>query len=274
MVASHGMTDTGRVRPNNEDQFLIATLARAAQVEQSSLSSRKVQYGKDRAYLFVVADGMGGHAGGQHASALAVEFLQAFLVDTLQQSPDGSPDGEDRLLGDFRRALTEADVLVCAESRRRPELYGMGTTVTAAYSYRDQLYVVHAGDSRCYLLHHGVLSQLTHDHTMAQEMVRHGYMTAADARTHSWRHVITNAVGGAEPGVEPEVNKTAVEAGDCLFLCSDGLTEMITPEEITAILQAETDPQRGCERLVALANERGGQDNITVIIARYTEARS
>lgn len=271
VVHSHGMTHPGKVRPTNEDQFLIAVLGRALQVQQTSLGHPKTRYSRDRAYVFAVADGMGGHAGGERASALAIYSLEDFMLDALGRVLDCDGKEREEVLAQFRRVLGLTDERVCAEGRDHPELYGMGTTLTLAYSCAEALYVVHVGDSRCYLWREGRLLQITRDHTMAQELFRAGLVDAATAARHQWRHVITNAVGGREPGVQPEVHKAQVQPGDCLLLCSDGLTEMVPDEELAAVLQAEPDPRQACERLIERANAHGGRDNITVIVARYSE---
>jgi protein phosphatase len=271
-VHSYGLTHRGKVRPSNEDQFLIAVLARALQVQQTSLGAPGIQYGADRGYLFAVADGMGGHAGGERASALVLESLKSFVLETLCRFLERDGSGDVDALAEFRKAIVQADERVCGEAGEHPELYGMGTTVTMAYSFRDELYVAHVGDSRCYLLRDGVLGQLTADQTMAQELVRAGLLGPDEAARHPWRHVITNAVGGSERGVQAEVHKARVQPGDCLLLCSDGLTEMLSDEDVAAVLEAEPDPRRACERLVAEANARGGRDNVTVVVARFSEA--
>jgi protein phosphatase len=129
--------------------------------------------------------------------------------------------------------------------------------------------VAHVGDSRCYLLRRGLLYRLTHDHTLVAEMVRRGVIDAQEAAHCGYRHVITNVVGGSDPGVRVEVHKLPLEAGDTLLLCSDGLTEMVPDPEVLAVLQAEADPARACARLVSCANEHGGKDNVTVVVARF-----
>ena len=269
-VRSHGLTHPGRVRPTNEDHFLIAVLGRALQVQQTSLGHPKTRYSRDRADLFAVADGMGGHAGGERASALAIHYLEGFILDTISRMLEKEGSAEEEVLAEFREALGRADERVCAEGRAHPELYGMGTTLTLAYSCRDTLYVVHVGDSRCYLFRDGGLHQLTWDHTVAQELLRSGVLGAEEAASHHWRHVITNAVGGREPGVQPEVHKQQLQPGDCLLLCSDGMSDMVPDEEITAILQAEPEPRAACARLIEEANAHGGRDNVTAIVARYS----
>jgi PPM family protein phosphatase len=268
-VRAHGLTDRGRVRPSNEDQFLVATLAKALQVLHASMAKSRVEYGAERGYLFVVADGMGGHQAGEQASALAVDLIEQFVLNTFKwffqlQGPEGQS-----VLTEFHNALRHTDARICRAAAEHPALRGMGTTVTMAYAFGGELFVVHVGDSRCYLFRDGDLYRLTHDHTLVQELVERGHLKPEDAPKHHWRHVVTNVVGGTEPGVKPEVHKIGLEAGDQLLLCSDGLTEMVSDEEIAAVLRAEADPARACERLVAEANERGGKDNVTVIVARF-----
>lgn len=271
-VRCFGLTDRGKLRETNEDQFLIAVLLKALHVEQTSLPQRKVQHSSDRSYLFLLADGMGGHAGGEEASALAVGSVESFILDHFKWFAECKGKDEDLVLADFQRALGRAHATVLAEASEHPELHGMGTTVTLAYSLNDELFVAHVGDSRCYLYRKQVLHRLTHDHTLVADMVRCGTLPAAEVATHRLRHVITNAVGAGYPDVKVEVCKIGLEAGDRILLCSDGLTEMITDAEIGQVLQAGDEPERTCRQLVALANEAGGRDNITVVVAHFTSA--
>jgi protein phosphatase len=272
LVRTYGLTNPGKVRPSNEDQFLVAALTKALQVQYTSLPQSRVQYGEERGYLFVVADGMGGHQAGEQASALAVDSIERFVLNTFKwffqlKGPEGQ-----NVLTEFHAALRQTDARICKEAAEHPQLWGMGTTLTTAYSFGADLFVVHVGDSRCYLFRQGQLRQLTHDHTLVQEMVRRGHLKPEEAAAHQWRHVVTNIIGGNEKGVQPEVQKVGLEAGDVLLLCSDGLTEMVPNEQIAAVLQDEREPRRACERLIALANEAGGRDNITVIVAQYEAA--
>jgi protein phosphatase len=268
-VQAYGLTDRGRVRPVNEDQFLIARLAKAMQIQQISLPQARTRYGDERGYLFLVADGMGGHQGGQHASALAVDTIEQFMLNTLKWFLQlKGPEGES-VLTELQAALRQTDARLLREGSAHRELWGMGTTLTLAYSLRRELFVVHVGDSRCYLGRHGELYQLTRDHNLVQELVRRGHLRPEEASGHRYRHVITNVVGGTEPGVDTEVHKVHLEPGDVLLLCTDGLTELMPDEDVRVVLQAEPDPQRACERLVQEANERGGTYNVTVIVARY-----
>jgi protein phosphatase len=268
-VQSCGLTDAGRVRSENEDQFLIATLTKALQVQQTSLPQAKVQFSGERGYLFLVADGMGGHSGGEQASALAIDQIEQFMLNTFKWFFQLKGSEEQKVLKEFRDALHQTNARIIQEATLHPELWGMGTTLTMAYSLHRELFVVHVGDSRCYLFRAGALHQVTRDHTLVQEMVQRGHLSPQEASEHRWRHVITNVVGGTEPGVSPEVHKVHLESGDVLLLCSDGLTEMLADEEIAAVLQQEADPRRACDRLIKQANEHGGKDNVTVIVARF-----
>src|SRR5262249_10967202 len=159
------------------------------------------------------------------------------------------------------------DAKVLTESQEHPELHGMGTTLTLAYVVASELFVAHVGDSRCYLLRGRMLYRITRDHTLVEAMLRRGIITEAEAATHKMRHVIANVLGGNEPGVDIELHKLSLEPNDRLLLCSDGLTEMISDSEIAAILDEAAIPQDACERLIARANEQGGSDNITAIVA-------
>jgi protein phosphatase len=222
--------------------------------------------------LFLVADGMGGHQAGEHASALAVVAIEQFTLNTFKWFFDSNGADAHRVLAQFQTAIRQADARILEEATEHPELLGMGTTVTMAFQLDAQLCVVHVGDSRAYLYGDDGLYQLTHDHTVTAEMVRQGTLQPEQVAQHRLRHVITNVVGGNETGVDVEAHALDVHAGDRLVLCSDGLTEMVTDEAIAAILDAEADPERACTKLVALANEAGGRDNITILIVRFDAA--
>jgi protein phosphatase len=270
-VRSFGLTDRGKAREINQDHFLIAVLLKALQVDRTSLPQPKVQRSSDRSHLFVVADGMGGHAGGEMASALAVDSVESFILETFKWFAQCKGKEEDHVLADFQSALGHANARVLSEAAVCPELHGMGTTLTLAYSLNDELFVAHVGDSRCYLCRHGILYRLTRDHTLVEEMVRHGALPAEEAAQHRWRHFLTNAVGAYSPDVKVEVHKVHLEGGDRVLLCSDGLTNMVPEQEINHILQTEAEPKQACRRLVACANEAGGKDNITVVVAHFRD---
>lgn len=268
-VTSYGLSDRGKQRDTNEDQFVTATMMRALWVERSSFPQSTVHYADHRGHVYIVADGMGGAAGGQNASALAVGAVELFLLNALRWLLALDASGEAGVLREFQAALRSADACVCAAAAHEPTLSGMGTTLTMAYSLDADLFVAHVGDSRCYLLRGGVLHRLTRDDTLVQEMLDKGILTARAAAEHELRHVITNVVGGSTPGIHVEVNRTRLEAGDALLLCTDGLTGVLADDRIATVLAACPIPQDACEQLVRLANDQGGDDNITVVVARY-----
>jgi serine/threonine protein phosphatase PrpC len=271
-VRSFALTDPGRVRPANEDHFVIVELARTMSIHQTSVPQAKVQYSSHRGHLFIVADGMGGHQAGEVASALGVVSVEGFLLNTLKRFFHLQVPEEQNVMKEFQHALMEADARIFEEAYQHPEMLGMGTTLTMAFAVNWRLLVAHAGDSRCYLLSRSGLHQLTQDHTKVAEMVRLGVLSPDEAARHPNRHVITNVLGGHEPGVRVEMHKLDLEPTDVVLLCTDGLSEMVPDTRIAAILEEEQEPRRACERLVAEANERGGKDNITAMVARFEEA--
>ena len=273
-VTAFGVTDTGRVRTTNEDQFLIAELTKAMRVWQTSLPGPQVQIGEEHAHLFLVADGMGGHKAGERASALAVIAIEQFTLNTFKWFLGADETEAQKVLTSFQSAISQADARILDEATEHPELSGMGTTVTMAFHLESQVCVVHVGDSRAYLYRDGVLHQLTQDHTLMAEMVRRGTLRADEVAGHRLRHVITNVVGGPELGVKVEARALAVQAEDRLLLCSDGLTEAMTNEAIAVTLAAETEPEGAAKKLLAQAIDAGSADNVTVLIVRFDFSES
>ena len=271
-VKAFGITDRGRVRTTNEDQFLIAELTKAMRVWQTSLPEPKVQVGEEHAHLFLVADGMGGHRAGERASALAVAAIEQFMLNTFKWFFGSNDTEAQKVLAQFESALSQADARILEEAAEHPELTGMGTTVTMAFHLGGQLCVVHVGDSRAYVYRDGELHQLTQDHTLTADMVRRGELRPDQVAGHRLRHVITNVVGGQELGVTVEARAFQVQAGDRILLCSDGLTETVTDEAIAATLDAEPAPQAAATKLLAQANSAGAPDNITLLIVRFDPA--
>jgi PPM family protein phosphatase len=271
-VRSFGMTDRGLVRDSNEDQFLIALLTKALEVQQSSLPQAQTRYANDEGRIFLVADGIGGSPAGEEASALAMESIEEFLVNKLKWFFQLKGLEKDNVAFEFQDALRRADARIFGEAAQHPEFEGMGTTLTLAFTLGANLFVANAGDSRCYLFRNGELTQLTRDHTLAEDMVRQGLVPQAQRDLLVGGHLITNAIGGPTPGVWAEVHKAIIEPGDVLLLATDGLTNYVPDEQIAATLVAESDPKIACERLVARALEQGGGDNVTVIVARYETA--
>ena len=248
-IASGGVTDVGRVRTNNEDCFRIITPLN----------------------LFVLADGMGGEAHGEIASAMAVETVVKHCLDA-EANPAAKVLGrvEPNWSANTKRlstALHLANQSIFKSAEEHPEQHGMGATLTAAWINRARLSIAHVGDSRAYLLRAGSLLQLTRDHSLVAEQVRRGMLTVAEAEESEMQSVLLRALG-AQADIEVDAEEHILFPRDVLLLCSDGLTRMVTEPEIAGVLQAETDPVRAAEELVTLANDRGGPDNITVVIAR------
>jgi serine/threonine protein phosphatase PrpC len=269
MVKAFGVTDKGKVRPTNEDQFLIAELTKTMRVLQTSLPERKLQIAEERAHLFLVADGMGGHRAGERASALAVAAIEQFTLNTFKWFFGSDGAEAKNVLAQLQSAVSQADARILQEAAEHPELSGMGTTVTMAFHLGAQLCVVHVGDSRVYLYRDGELHQLTEDHTLMADMVRSGTLPPDQVAGHQLRHVITNVVGGHELGVKAEARALEVQAGDRLLLCSDGLTEMATNEMIAATLDAEPAPEAAAKKLLAQATDGAASDNITLLVVRF-----
>jgi protein phosphatase len=270
-VQTGAMTHRGKVRSNNEDQFLVARLAKSMKICQSSLSnSGETRFSVEDGHLFVVADGMGGAAAGERASALALESIESFALNTLKWFLHLDKADESHLVGELRQALELADRAVVNEADANFRYNGMGTTLTMAYSVGLDLYLVHAGDSRAYLFREGHLEQITTDHTLVQMMISGGVLQPEAAKTHPRRNVVTNVIGGPSAGVHAEIHKIRVQDGDVLLLCSDGLNEPVEDQQIAECLMSTTDSQLASEKLVELALENGGPDNVTAVVARYS----
>jgi protein phosphatase len=269
----YGLSDVGKVRDVNEDQFLIAELSKSLLIYQTSLSHEDHSrlFGGSQGKLLLVADGMGGHAAGKHASGIAVDSVARYVLNTMSWFLQLREGQEDDLLGELEAALRECQAQVEVAASASPERRGMGTTLTMAYLLWPRLYVVHAGDSRCYLLRGSRLRQITTDHTMAQRLVDHGVLEPGEAEESRWSHVLWNCIGGGSHDLSVEVRKAALRLGDTLLLCTDGLTKSVGDERIGEVLRQGQGAEPTCRRLVELANEMGGADNVTVVVARFLD---
>jgi protein phosphatase len=236
-------------------------------VHQTNVPQPATQQGRNRGHVFLVADGMSRHRAGEVASALTVTSIEGYVLHLLRRFSNLRPDDEPTVLKDLRAAVRQADARILAESAHHPEFAGMATTLTMAFVSGWRLFVVHAGSGRCYLYRRGRLRQLTTDQTLAAELARRGVLKPEEARRCHSRHLVTNALGSS--GVEANVRTADLAPGDVLLLCSDGLTDMLTDDRIAAILGLEEQPKAACEWLVSAANEQGGRDNITAIVARF-----
>jgi PPM family protein phosphatase len=270
------LTHRGLVRDANEDAYVVFRVGRylervMSSIPESDLGSRFEGAG----HLMIVADGLGGHEAGDIASRTAlvttVELILRSPRWALKLDDPATRDAEIReLLSRSRGYLAGVHATLRSRAAADTRLAGMGTTLTGAYSVGADMFVLHVGDSKAYLLHGGVLKKITHDHTVAQEYADLGVIPQDKVATHRMHHVLTRAVGGPDEDLDGDMHHVRITNGDRLLLCSDGLTDMVGEPEILALLNAHESSDAACEALVQSALREGGRDNITVIVARYT----
>lgn len=266
-----GQTDIGFRRAANEDQFLIADLNKAMRIHQTSLSldDNETLFGTSQGILLLVADGMGGHTAGDKASRLAVETLTSSLLNSVPWFFSGSAEGDEDLKESLENALHRCEERLKTEATHHPQSNGMGTTLTAAYINWPRATLIHAGDSRCYLFRDQKLTQITKDHTVAQQLSEGGKFRSEDLEHSRWAHMLWNSIGTGASAVKPEVHQFNLKLGDALLLCTDGLVRHIGNPEIAELLNLGQTSQSICEALIERAKNYGGSDNITVVSARF-----
>jgi serine/threonine protein phosphatase PrpC len=253
-VSISGRTDIGLRRPKNEDSFLIEDLGTRERRHAGS-GIERMQLGK-KGILLVVSDGMGGEKAGEVASALVVEgFARA-----LESAPVGTPPA-----AQLKHAAAAAHLAVAAEARAH-DRRGMGATLTAVFLTGRSAYVAEVGDSRAYLLRAGHLRQLTRDQSVAQALMDAGAIAPGEAKVSPMKDVLLQAMGH-DSAVQVALGKLALRDRDCLLLCSDGLTRAVTDEEIRRAVLESAGLDVACRRLIEMANQRGGEDNVTVVLA-------
>ena len=257
-----GKTDLGKTREHNEDCFLVADLTRHSASLQPAVRDHDVG---ERGSLFVVADGMGGAAAGELASDMATQTIYNHLTKTW--IVDAEPT-EQQFAFRLKEAVEAANAEIHAYAKAHPEVRGMGTTTTAAGVLGEHVYLSQVGDSRGYLVRNGVAHQLTRDQSLIQRLIEAGELTEEEAAQSERKNIILQALG-PDPRVKVEVTHQELRRGDVLVLCSDGLSGQVKKEEIAQTVGQESSLQGVCDRLIALANERGGPDNITVIAVRF-----
>jgi serine/threonine protein phosphatase PrpC len=245
-------TDVGRVRPGNEDAFVAADISRGQ--ASSTPSWRGLFEVGDRGVLLAVSDGMGGLDSGEVASAMVISSL----VDALAETSAGAPSKDD-----ITGAVESAHRSVCLEACRRG--IDMGATLTAVYLRGSAAYVAEVGDSRAYLIRGGHITQLTKDQTYVQTLVDAGAVTLQQAQESPQRNLILQAMG-VQPDLAIALGRLELRSLDCLLLCSDGLTTMLSDDAMREVVLSSPDLSTACDRLVDLANERGGEDNMTVVL--------
>jgi len=270
-VSFGAVSDAGMVRARNEDHYMVARVRRTFNVLAHNLPKNEMPdfIGED-AYAMVVADGMGGMNAGDVASMLAistgVKLADKSVKWGFKINEKEARDVLNRLSAYFR----EVDRRITRKSEGDRRLFGMGTTVTLAYSVGIHLFVIHVGDSRAYLLRKGNIQQLTHDHTVAQALADAGQIAQDDVRKHLRRNTLTNYLGGHRGRVKADVRWLRLEDGDRVLLCSDGLSDMVDDPAISACLAENPEADQAALALTKLALRHGGKDNITVIVANYS----
>jgi len=264
----YGLTHTGKVRPDNQDHFLICALRKQMVVHRTSLPKpERLGGGPERlAFLAMVADGVGGGVKGEEASRLALEAVTQYVSGTMRcYYATGSEDDLE-----FTRSLQEAALQCSAELRRRgeqdPDSRGMATTLTLFLGVWPKAYLLQVGDSRCYVFRNGELRQLTRDQTMAQELMDIGVLKPADAAGTRFARTLSSSIGGRL--TDPVVTGIEMTWGTVLLLCSDGLTGHVPDERIRERLRTMTSARQACEDLLRDALDGGGSDNITIIVGR------
>lgn len=250
-LESYGMSNVGMKRMQNEDAYLI----------------------NDEIGLYMVADGMGGHVGGEFASKMAVVTVEEVLK-TLRQDPDATQihgvNTQGANPGDqLRHAITEAGRKIHQQALYDESLRGMGTTAVAILCEQDKLYIANVGDSRTYLLRDNQITQLTEDHSLVTEQIKAGMIKPDEARSHKLKNIITRSVGYQEE-VDTDVKEFTPQPGDQLLMCSDGLSNLLEDQEILSIVSSH-ELSEVCETLINQANRRGGDDNITVVFLQVDE---
>src|SRR6266571_2652094 len=257
-----GRTDLGKTREHNEDCYLVADLTRG---ERAGDSAPRQQEIGERGSLLVVADGMGGAAAGEIASVMATDTI----FDQMRKMWGAEKEATaQRFAYRLKEAVEVANTHIHSYAKAHPEVRGMGTTTTAAGVLADHLFLTQVGDSRAYLIRGGVATQLTKDQSLMQRLVEAGELTEEEAAQSERRNIILQALG-PDPRVKVDLTHQDVRKGDVLVLCSDGLSGQVKNDEIARIVSAAPDVRTACERLIGLANERGGPDNITVVLARF-----
>jgi PPM family protein phosphatase len=269
------LTDRGKVREGNEDAYVVFRTGRflerlASSVPEAELPPRI----EDGGYLMVVADGLGGHEAGDVASRSAMLTTLDFIVRSPKwvlklDDPKTRKAEINELLARSREYLDTVHASLREQAAGDSRLAGMGTTLTLAYSVGIDLFVLHVGDSKAYHLRGSEMRKITRDHTVAQEYADLGVISQQEVSTHRMQHVLTRAVGGPSEKLQGDMHHVQVADGDRLLLCSDGLTDMATEDEIAEVLRAHPESDAACRVLVDLALERGGRDNVTVIVAGY-----
>ena len=263
------MSHPGKRRPNNEDHYGVVRRCRSRDVLLTNLPDGFLPHSEDVSYALAVADGIGGAAFGELASMLALRTAWDLTTSAFKW-PFRLNETEAH---DITEALEVYGQLmhrrVVEQGRAEPHTAGMGTTLTGAVTVGREVFIAHIGDSRAYLFRDGSLERLTRDHTMAQQMVDAGVIASVSHASRLMQHMLVNCLGGNRDEVEVDVSRVQLDDGDRLLLCTDGLSDMVSDDEIAQILNSRPAPQDACQALVDMALDHGGKDNVTVVLARF-----
>ncbi len=262
-----GRTDIGMKRMINQDQFLIADLHKNMHVRSSSYPNMREQlFGETLGKLMFVADGVGGGPAGEIASQMAIQSMAQFLLNSMHWLFNPKQPEIDQFVEDLKAGAMRSHETVRGQAEVDPNWRGMGTTLTAAYLMWPMAYVLHVGDSRCYVLRDGTLELLTKDQTLAQHLSDCGQLKGAEFESSPYHHVLLSSIGSSE---DPHavVYKTRLRPGDRMLLCSDGVNAHLNDSDIELILASNLTSDEICRQFIETAKERGGRDNITAVVA-------
>lgn len=263
VMRAAGRTDVGSTREHNEDAFLLADLA-SGQWASSAIGDSAAFSGSD-GMLLMVADGLGGAAAGEIASRMAIDVVREEMQRVWNE---GVPEDAARIADAIRRAVIQANASIHTFAQANAEHKGMGTTATVAVLHGDTLYLAQIGDSRAYVVRNGTAEQITKDQSLMQRLIEAGELTPEEAERSERRNIILQALG-PEPIVRVDLTHQRVRRGDRLVLCTDGLSGLVRREEIGEVASSGSSLTQICERLITMANEGGGPDNITVVAAEF-----
>jgi protein phosphatase len=269
-VDSYGCTDIGHVRRANQDQFLIAELHKVIDVTHTSIPAHYQQRFSSgaRALMLLVADGVGGIAGGEEASALTLDTVVSYVTNSMRCFYKLDHQVQQELMSELARLVEESDAAVRSEAKQTR--HGSGaTTLTMAHVLWPRAYVVQIGDSRCYHLRHEPMVQVTKDQTMAQALVEEGLLEPAQVDDSPLSDVLTQAIGVGDEEVTAEISQVELEPGDTLMLCTDGLTKHLSDQRIREVLTQAATAQEACGALLRETLDGGGTDNATVVVAAF-----
>jgi protein phosphatase len=267
-VDAFGLTHPGKARRENQDQFLIASLHKLLMVHQSSLPPDDITplVTESRGYLFIVADGVAGRPGGADASGTALRTIAHYVTHLTDLYRRVDSDKETVFLAELEASVRRSHEVLRAQGELEHDGRGGATTLTMVAVMWPRAYLVQVGDSRCYRLREGRLERVSRDQTVTQHLIDSGALTHTEARRSPMRGVLASALGGRD--AVPETTASDIRWDDVMLLCSDGLTRHVSDEEIERELRGLASSEGSCRRLVDLALERGGEDNVTVIISR------